>query len=58
LTAAQYLHNLAIKALILVKRLRLLHILVRLSYLLSAFLLHKQFQTAVIQLPLATDLPY
>ncbi|KAK4031767.1 hypothetical protein C8A01DRAFT_41789 [Parachaetomium inaequale] len=46
------------KALILVKRLRLCHVLVRLPCLLSTFPLHKQFQAAVIQPPVATDLLY
>jgi hypothetical protein len=44
------------KALILVKRLRLCHVLVRLPFLLSTFPLHKQFQAAVIQPPIAVRL--
>ncbi len=48
--------NPPMKTLILVKRLRLRHVLVRLPCLLSTFPLHKQFQAAVIQPPIATDL--
>ena len=40
--------NSAIKALILVKRLRLRQVLVRLPYLLSTLPLHKQFYGAII----------
>ncbi len=46
------------KALILVKRLRLRHVLVRLPHLLSTFPLHKEFKAAVIQLPGITNLLY
>lgn len=44
------------KTLILVKRLRLRHVLVRLLYLLSTLSLHKQFQTAIIPPSVATNL--
>src|SRR5690349_21244572 len=46
------------KALILVKHLCLRHVLARLPCLLSTFPLHKQFQAAVIQPPMATNLLY
>lgn len=46
------------KALVLVKCLRLRHVLVRLPGLLSTLLLYKEFYTAVVQLSVVTNLFY
>ncbi len=50
--------NLTMKALILIKRLCLRHILIRLPSLLSTPPPHTQLQAAVIQSPVATNLLY